>query len=598
MIRVSARQPACWRSAFFHPQLPPSLARRRNRNVPLDLNDRRQDEPSVETSWYGSLGFAWSGEVGVEFELGGTHEIGDASSSGSRRSTSPCSTAITSTEDHYFPDTTMIATRTTSKTAGISMRSATLRSTPNGALSPRPRCGSRQASISAAGKLSPAGRLQAGRRPRLHLPQPVHPDGRNLQPRAAGRRGIHSAANCGEMVSPTTTSYSARSSPLWGGGRRWGAAQRSKSELAATYPLRRPPHPTLSPLGGEEARARSSTIPNDSAAAIRRPDSSRSFEISCTACTACSPAPRPSACRTSSRPRSLARLRPSPWKKSRRSAGASTLSARRGISPTRPPRIIERESARRPRLRAEARRQGLGRRKPLRIACRPCRPVRRRRRTRARECPRRQNPGLDRGRPPPSAPAITEPPRAASKPLRLELAAPPPGTRARHRHRIGRARHRGDQARRRLRARHGSRRAVDPHRAAKTPRTTAWAASLKLLDARGANHRIIRTGAPYDLVLANILARPLVGLSPDIARLTRPGGRIILSGLLHHQEPQVKAAYAGQGLNSVSRARLNGWSTLTYARPHGRRVTNGRETPEYPRSLDHRPCREAAGGAF
>lgn len=90
---------------------------------------------------------------------------------------------------------------------------------------------------------------------------------------------------------------------------------------------------------------------------------------------------------------------------------------------------------------------------------------------------------------------------------------------------------------------------------------------LKLLVARGANHQIIRTGAPYDLVLANILARPLVHLSPDIARLTRPGGRIILSGLLAHQEPQVKAAYAGQGLTLVRRSRLNGWSTLTYERP-------------------------------
>ena len=90
--------------------------------------------------------------------------------------------------------------------------------------------------------------------------------------------------------------------------------------------------------------------------------------------------------------------------------------------------------------------------------------------------------------------------------------------------------------------------------------------NLKLLVARGANHTAIRSGAPYDLVLANILARPLVHLSPDLARLTRPGGRIILSGLLAHQEPQVKAAYSGQGLKLVRRSRLNGWSTLTYER--------------------------------
>jgi ribosomal protein L11 methyltransferase len=89
---------------------------------------------------------------------------------------------------------------------------------------------------------------------------------------------------------------------------------------------------------------------------------------------------------------------------------------------------------------------------------------------------------------------------------------------------------------------------------------------LKLLFARGADHPMIRSGGPYDLVLANILAKPLVGLAPDIAKLVRSGGRVILSGLLTHQEPQVKAAYSGRGLNLVNRRRINGWSTLTYAR--------------------------------
>lgn len=89
---------------------------------------------------------------------------------------------------------------------------------------------------------------------------------------------------------------------------------------------------------------------------------------------------------------------------------------------------------------------------------------------------------------------------------------------------------------------------------------------LKLLHARGAGHHAIRAGAPYDLVLANILAKPLVTLAPEIARLVAKGGRVILSGLLVHQEPQVKAAYAGRGLTLVHRRRLNGWSTLTYAR--------------------------------
>lgn len=90
--------------------------------------------------------------------------------------------------------------------------------------------------------------------------------------------------------------------------------------------------------------------------------------------------------------------------------------------------------------------------------------------------------------------------------------------------------------------------------------------SLKLLVANGANHSEIRTRAPYDLIMANILARPLVSLSGDIADLVSPGGRIILSGLLNFQEPQVRAAYQGRGLKLVDRRRLNGWSTLVFER--------------------------------
>jgi ribosomal protein L11 methyltransferase len=90
---------------------------------------------------------------------------------------------------------------------------------------------------------------------------------------------------------------------------------------------------------------------------------------------------------------------------------------------------------------------------------------------------------------------------------------------------------------------------------------------LKLVHAAGATHAAIRAGGPYDLILANILARPLVHLAPDLAQLVRPGGRIILSGLLTRQEPQVRAAYEGRGLRLEDRRRIKGWTTLVYARP-------------------------------
>ena len=83
----------------------------------------------------------------------------------------------------------------------------------------------------------------------------------------------------------------------------------------------------------------------------------------------------------------------------------------------------------------------------------------------------------------------------------------------------------------------------------------------------GANTPRIRQGWPYDTVFANILMRPLIGLAPDIAALTAPGGTIILSGLLHHQAPPVRNAFASRGLDFQKRIREDGWSTLVFRKP-------------------------------
>lgn len=98
-------------------------------------------------------------------------------------------------------------------------------------------------------------------------------------------------------------------------------------------------------------------------------------------------------------------------------------------------------------------------------------------------------------------------------------------------------------------------------------RKNASHARFKAFLATGAQQACIRSGGPYDTVFANILARPLIGLAPDIIRLTRPGGWIILSGLLNTQEPLVRSAYSGRGLQLLHRIRRDGWSTLAYRRP-------------------------------
>lgn len=85
---------------------------------------------------------------------------------------------------------------------------------------------------------------------------------------------------------------------------------------------------------------------------------------------------------------------------------------------------------------------------------------------------------------------------------------------------------------------------------------------ITALCANGLEAPALRRSAKFDLVIANILAGPLISLSGPISRALEPGGALVLSGLLTHQAPSVLAAYNAQGLSLASHARINGWSTL------------------------------------
>ena len=76
---------------------------------------------------------------------------------------------------------------------------------------------------------------------------------------------------------------------------------------------------------------------------------------------------------------------------------------------------------------------------------------------------------------------------------------------------------------------------------------------LALAVAPGTDHPAIRHQAPYDLVIANILAGPLITLAPDIAAATAPGGRAILAGLIARQMDPVLAAYRAHGFRLSAR---------------------------------------------
>ena len=91
-------------------------------------------------------------------------------------------------------------------------------------------------------------------------------------------------------------------------------------------------------------------------------------------------------------------------------------------------------------------------------------------------------------------------------------------------------------------------------------------ASARFVHASGLDDARVRRAGPYDLVFANILARPLVSLSSDIGGALAPGGLAILSGLLRTQERLVRAAYLSRGFRLERRIHRDAWATLVLRR--------------------------------
>jgi ribosomal protein L11 methyltransferase len=83
---------------------------------------------------------------------------------------------------------------------------------------------------------------------------------------------------------------------------------------------------------------------------------------------------------------------------------------------------------------------------------------------------------------------------------------------------------------------------------------------------RGYLSREVRRRRPYDLVLANILARPLARMAADLRRALAPDGVVVLAGLIDWQAPYVLAAHRAQRLSLVTRSVLDGWCTLVLRR--------------------------------
>ncbi|HEX8665667.1 MAG TPA: 50S ribosomal protein L11 methyltransferase [Beijerinckiaceae bacterium] len=89
---------------------------------------------------------------------------------------------------------------------------------------------------------------------------------------------------------------------------------------------------------------------------------------------------------------------------------------------------------------------------------------------------------------------------------------------------------------------------------------------LRLYVAPGVRHALANRPKNFDLVFANILAKPLRRLAPSLACVLASGGTLILSGLLPWDVPGVLSAYAAQGLRLDRRLDLEGWTALVLRR--------------------------------
>ena len=85
---------------------------------------------------------------------------------------------------------------------------------------------------------------------------------------------------------------------------------------------------------------------------------------------------------------------------------------------------------------------------------------------------------------------------------------------------------------------------------------------MHLAVSHGFASRYVRHMAPYDVMFANILARPLMRMAPDLCQNLARRGWLILSGILNEQAVAVRNAYQAQKLRCWHQIRIGEWTTL------------------------------------
>src|SRR5262249_34123028 len=100
------------------------------------------------------------------------------------------------------------------------------------------------------------------------------------------------------------------------------------------------------------------------------------------------------------------------------------------------------------------------------------------------------------------------------------------------------------------------------------------AARVKVWNASGFAHPLLRRARCLDLVLANLLPGPLIGLAPAMRRAMRTGGIAVLSGLLHEHARKVVAHYGAMGFDVLTQRRHEDWTVVCLTRSPRTRLTH------------------------
>ncbi|RKF19286.1 50S ribosomal protein L11 methyltransferase [Altericroceibacterium spongiae] len=98
----------------------------------------------------------------------------------------------------------------------------------------------------------------------------------------------------------------------------------------------------------------------------------------------------------------------------------------------------------------------------------------------------------------------------------------------------------------------------------------AGAGETTMVIADGMDDPLLQSRGPYDLLIANILAGPLIELAQDFAASVSPRGHVLLAGLLTTQEPAVRDAYRRAGFRLSARLVNGDWSILWLRRRFSR----------------------------